>query len=265
MSKKKLIICITTIFILMICTIFIIYIVKNKDKQEEPTTNITEKKTDNKKEETNKEKTIKEDNKTTIEKEKIKEEVKEETKQETKENKDNKQNTNTTNNKNTNSNNPQQQQNNNNNNNSNTNTNTNTTPTPTPEPTPEPEPVITYYCPDGYSLEGTECTSIISADYVCPTDTHDYSSEDIPRDTYCVNLSEGYETEDSCPEGYGSLAIISLGAPTINKCFPLHKKIYVCNDGYNLNGTNCIRTINAEKEKTSIYYGCFFFFFFNNK
>ena len=32
MSKKKLIICITTIFILMICTIFIIYIVKNKDK-----------------------------------------------------------------------------------------------------------------------------------------------------------------------------------------------------------------------------------------
>lgn len=241
MSKKKLIICITIIFILMICTIFIIYIVKNKDKQEEPTTNITEKKTDNKKEETSKEKTIKEDNKTTIEKEKIKEEVKEETKQETKENKDNKQNTNTTNNKNTNSNNPQQQQQNNNN-----NSNTNTTPTPTPEPTPEPEPVITYYCPDGYSLEGTECTSIISADYVCPTDTHDYSSEDIPRDTYCVNLSEGYETEDTCPEGYGSLAIISLGAPTINKCFPLHKKIYVCNDGYNLNGTNCIRTINAE-------------------
>ena len=249
MSKKKLIICITTIFILMICTIFIIYKVKNKDKQEEPKTNITEKKTDNKKDETNKEKTIKEDNKTTIEKEEIKEEVKEEIKQETKENKDNKQNTNTTNNKNTNSNNPQQQNNNsNNNNNSNTNTNTNTnhTPTPTPDPTPDPEPVITYYCPDGYSLEGTECTSIISADYVCPTDTYDYSSEDIPRDTYCVNLSEGYETEDTCPEGYGSLAIISLGAPTINKCFPLHRKIYVCNDGYNLNGTNCIRTINAE-------------------
>ena len=245
MNKKKLIICITTIFILMICTIFIIYIVKNKDKQEEPITNITEKKTDNKKEETNKEKTIKEDNKSTIEKEKIKEEVKEETKQETKETKDNKQNTNTTNNKNTNSNN-QQQQNNNSNNNNNSNTNTNTNPTPTPEPTPEPEPVITYYCPDGYSLEGTECTSIISADYICPTDTHDYSSEDIPRDTYCINLSEGYETEDSCPEGYGSLAIISLGAPTVNKCFPLHRKIYVCNDGYNLNGTNCIRTINAE-------------------
>ena len=261
MSKKKLIICITTIFILMICTIFIIYIVKNKDKQEEPITNITEKKTDNKKEETNKEKTIKEDNKTTIEKEEIKEEVKEEIKQETIENKDNKQNTNTINqenkdninnnqstktnntNKNTNSNNQQQQ---NNNNNSNTNTNTNPTPTPTPDSTPEPEPVITYYCPDGYSLEGTECTSIISADYVCPTDTHDYSSEDIPRDTYCVNLSEGYETEDTCPEGYGSLAVISLGAPTINKCFPLHRKIYVCNDGYNLNGTNCIRTINAE-------------------
>ena len=50
MSKKKLIICITTIFILMILSIFIIYIIKNKDKQKEPITNITKKKTDNKKE-----------------------------------------------------------------------------------------------------------------------------------------------------------------------------------------------------------------------
>ena len=110
-------------------------------------------------------------------------------------------------------------------------------------------PVITYTCPEGYVLNGTKCTSTISSNYVCPPNTHDYGSADIPRDTYCINLSEGYEIDtDSCPSGYGILAIIGFGVPDKYKCFPLHNKIYVCDDGYQLNGTSCIKEIDASIE-----------------
>ncbi len=120
------------------------------------------------------------------------------------------------------------------------------------EPTEEVSPSnnikpITYSCPKGYNLNGTKCTITVAATYTCPDNTHDYSNDGIPRDTYCVNLSEGYYTEDTCPSGYGLLAEISLGSPTKYKCMPLHKKIYVCNSGYILNGTKCTKTINANK------------------
>lgn len=116
-------------------------------------------------------------------------------------------------------------------------------------PATNPEPVITYYCPDGYTLNNTTCTSTIAANYVCPPNTTDYSSNDIPGDTYCVNLSDGYDSDtDSCPDNYGVIAIISFGAPTYYKCLTLYKKIYTCNDGYTLNGTTCTKTINAQQK-----------------
>ncbi len=108
-------------------------------------------------------------------------------------------------------------------------------------PLPTPEPTITYYCPDGYALNNTTCTSTIAANYVCPSNTTEYTTK------YCVNLSDGYESEDgNCPENYGSIDIIGLGTPTIHKCLTLYEKTYTCDDGYVLDGTNCIKTINAQ-------------------
>lgn len=108
-------------------------------------------------------------------------------------------------------------------------------------PLPTLEPTITYYCPDGYILNNTTCTSTIAANYVCPSNTTEYTTK------YCVNLSDGYESEDgNCPENYGSIDIIGLGTPTIHKCLTLYEKTYTCDDGYVLDGTNCIKTINAQ-------------------
>ncbi len=122
----------------------------------------------------------------------------------------------------------------------------NNTPT-TQEPTPTPEPTITYYCPDGYTLSGNKCTHTVAANKGCPQNTHDYSNDGIPRDTYCVNLSDGYETEDnSCPSGYGIISVIGFGTPTTYKCLKLYKKVYTCENDYILNGTNCTKTIDAQ-------------------
>lgn len=130
--------------------------------------------------------------------------------------------------------------NNGNNNNQSFNNNDSSTPS-NDSPLPTPEPTITYYCPDGYVLNNTTCTSTIAANYVCPSNTTEYTTK------YCVNLSDGYESEDgNCPENYGSIDIIGLGTPTIHKCLTLYEKTYTCDDGYVLDGTNCIKTINAQ-------------------
>ena len=123
------------------------------------------------------------------------------------------------------------------------NTPVNNTPTtPVQEQPKEP----TYSCPEGYNLNGTICTQTIDANYECPENTHDFSDGIIPSNTYCINLSEGNPTEEeTCPEGYGRVKQISLGGPSTYNCFPLHKKEYKCNDGYNLNGDKCSKTINA--------------------
>ena len=61
---------------------------------------------------------------------------------------------------------------------------------------------ISYTCPDGYVLNGAICTSTMDAKYACSENTTDYSNEDIPKNTYCVNLSEAYDKPESgCPEG----------------------------------------------------------------
>ena len=117
--------------------------------------------------------------------------------------------------------------------NTNTNNNSNNTNT-TPKPT--------YSCPNGYTLSGTVCNSIINANLVCPSGTQDYTNG------YCINLSEGYEVEEStvCPEGYSNLRYTTIGAPDTYKCHPITQKIYTCPNGYSSYNTNkCIKTINA--------------------
>ena len=119
--------------------------------------------------------------------------------------------------------------------------------TPTASPVVEDKPKEpSYSCPDGYVLSGTTCTQTFDALYECPTNTTSFSDEDIPRDTYCINLSEGIKAEeDTCPSGYGKVMQISLGGPSTYYCYPLHIREYKCNDGYVLNNTYCIRTIDA--------------------
>lgn len=143
---------------------------------------------------------------------------------------------------NNNSSNTNNSNNSNNGNNNNQSFNNNDSSTPSKDSlVPTPKPTITYYCPDGYVLNNTTCTSTIAANYVCPSNTTEYTTK------YCVNLSDGYESEDgNCPENYGSLDIIGLGTPTIHKCLTLYEKTYTCDDGYVLDGTNCIKTINAQ-------------------
>ena len=105
---------------------------------------------------------------------------------------------------------------------------------------PPPEPVITYSCPEGYQLNGTQCIQTIAARRECPAGTTEYSN------TYCINLSEGSDSDsDSCPNGYGVLTIIGWGTPDTYQCFPLHEKMYVCDDGFQLNENQCIRLIQA--------------------
>ncbi len=237
MKNKKLLIFVPIIILVLICLIFIIYIVHNNNhKLNGQNSNIVENKNNNN--DNNKiDDSIDDSNKNANE-EIDKDDSINDTKTTTSVNTPKNNSSNNTSN-NTKANNQTK-----NSNNSSTNNN-NQTPTPTPNPTPTP--AITYYCPDGYNLVGTQCTSVISASYVCPENTTDFSTNDIPQNTYCVNLSEGYITEDVCPSGYGLIEIISLGGPTKNKCLPLHRKIYVCNDGYSLNGTNCSKTIDALK------------------
>ena len=154
-----------------------------------------------------------------------------------------KSNTNTTkstsqNNANKSSSTTQQNNKNNTNNNNNSNSNKNNTSTTTPEsPT---TPIITYSCPNGYTLNGTKCTTTIDANLVCPDNT----TESINNS--CINLSEGYETPtEECPSGYILIKIISIGVPDKYNCYPAHSKIYKCDNGYTLSNNKCTKTINA--------------------
>ena len=123
---------------------------------------------------------------------------------------------------------------------------TSTTTKTTTTTTNKTVPSVNYSCPDGYTLIDKNCISEIDANYVCPEGTHDYSNSDIPKNTYCINLDEGYETDtESCPSGFGMVKVISFGGPSKYSCFPLHKKIYTCPDEYNLNDKKCTKIIDA--------------------
>ncbi len=120
--------------------------------------------------------------------------------------------------------------------------------TPKEKPAPVETPTVTYTCPEGYTLEDVKCRQVISANHVCPEGTTDFSDENTPRDTYCVNLDEGYQSDsDSCPEGYGTIMQLGIGSPTIYRCIPLHLKIYTCSEGYTLEDKSCIKIIDATK------------------
>ncbi len=105
------------------------------------------------------------------------------------------------------------------------------------------EPVVTYSCPDGYNLNGSTCTSIVSASLECAEGSHHFSDGNVSG---CIIFSEGFESENgSCPGGYGTLKQISFGADDKYYCYPVHSEIYNCPDGYSLSGDSCVSSVAA--------------------
>ena len=111
-------------------------------------------------------------------------------------------------------------------------------------------PKITYYCPSGYNLDNDKCISEINANRVCPNNSTAYSNDDIPRDTYCIDLNDNYTVEEneSCNSGYGKIMILGFGTPTTYTCSKLYTYIYTCEDGYTLNNNKCIKIIETNKK-----------------
>ena len=117
----------------------------------------------------------------------------------------------------------------------------------TPETPPE---TIKYTCPNGYNQIGTKCTHIMEANRKCPPNTTAYTDREIDRDRYCINQSEGIESDsEKCPYGYEVVRITNKGKPDKYYCYHLYEKIYTCEDGYDLSGTTCTKTIIANVEK----------------
>ena len=130
------------------------------------------------------------------------------------------------------------QQNNNNTSNNTSNNNNNNTSTTTPQ-TPT-TPTITYSCPNGYTLNGTKCTTTVDASLVCPDNTTESTNDS------CINLSEGYESQsEECPSGYIMIKMIGIGIPDKYMCHPAHSKVYRCESGYTLSNNKCTKTIDA--------------------
>lgn len=100
----------------------------------------------------------------------------------------------------------------------------------------------TYNCPDGYTLNGTTCTKTVLANYACPKGMTDAGGG-------CVNLSNGKVINDgeSCGDGYTMIDQNQSGGPTIHYCYLVQSKVYTCNEGYSLNGSNCVKHINATR------------------
>ena len=100
----------------------------------------------------------------------------------------------------------------------------------------------TLNCPSGYTLINNICSITVNANYVCPTDTHETSSDE------CVSFNGSIPSEnEECPPGYKAILMISFGSPDRYDCLPLYKKIYKCDDGYTLHDTNkCTKTVNPQ-------------------
>lgn len=129
----------------------------------------------------------------------------------------------------------------NNNKNTNTNTNNNNNTNNNPAPVTPPTQPVTYSCPDGFELQGTECYQVIAANHICANGMTSI-------DSGCINFSEGIETpEETCQNGYYGLSMISLGQPSKYYCYPIHEISFTCPDGYNLNGMYCTRIIPANR------------------
>ena len=220
---KKRIILISISFVLVILSIVLLFTkINNKVNVEDFSNNET---------------TIKKENPTTNSKDPI-------TFKDIDNKKEEKKDTNTNNNTSTNkSNNTSNTTNTNKTNNTNTNKNDNinnnsTNNNPTPVTPPKP---ITYSCPDGFELQGTDCYQTIAANHICANGMTSI-------DSGCINFSEGIETpEETCQNGYYGLSMISLGQPSKYYCYPIHEISFTCPEGYNLNGMNCTRIIPANR------------------
>ena len=105
----------------------------------------------------------------------------------------------------------------------------------------------TYYCPNGYKLDGTKCIISKEAEYKCPSGMTEIKYNGISEDKNCINLSEeNIKPEGGCPAGtYEIHQIGFMGTPDLYKCYTFYNKVYVCDDGYTLNNKTCIKTINA--------------------
>ena len=112
--------------------------------------------------------------------------------------------------------------------------------TPDPEPV-TPTPTIEYTCPNGYTINGNKCTITTNATLQCPEGTVEGGEP-----SGCFKFSEGIEVEGTtCPAGQVGLTIIGWGTPDKYMCHPSYNKVYVCEDGYEINGTKCTKTIDA--------------------
>ena len=117
------------------------------------------------------------------------------------------------------------------------NNSTNNNPTSVTPPTQS----VTYSCPDGFELQGTECYQTISANHICADGMSSI-------DSGCISFNEGIESPDeTCPNGYYGLMMISFGNPNKYYCYPIHEISFSCPDGYNLNNMYCTRVISANR------------------
>ena len=213
---KKRIILISISFVLVILSLFLLFIKINNKVNVEDFSN---------------EKTIKKENPTTNSKDPI-------TFKDIDNNKEEKKDTNT----NTTNNNSNSTSTNNTNSNKNTNTNNNNSTNNNPTPVTPPTKPVTYSCPEGFELQGTDCYQTIAANHICANGMTSI-------DSGCINFSEGIETpEETCQNGYYGLSMISLGQPSKYYCYPIHEISYSCPDGYNLNGMNCTKVIPANRD-----------------
>ena len=116
------------------------------------------------------------------------------------------------------------------------NNSTNNNPTPV-----TPPKSITYSCPDGFELQGTDCYQTFAATHICANGMTSI-------DSGCINFSEGIETpEETCQNGYYGLSMISLGQPSKYYCYPIHEISFTCPEGYNLNNMLCTKVIPANR------------------
>lgn len=212
---KKRIILISISFVLVILSLFLLFTKINNKVNVEDFSN---------------EKTIKKENPTTNSKDPI-------TFKDIDNNKEEKKASNTNNNTSTNN----STSTNNTNSNKNTNTNNNNSTNNNPTPVTPPTKPVTYSCPDGFELQGTDCYQTIAANHICANGMTSI-------DSGCINFSEGIETpEETCQNGYYGLSMISLGQPSKYYCYPIHEISFSCPDGYNLNGMNCTKVIPANR------------------
>lgn len=116
------------------------------------------------------------------------------------------------------------------------NNSTNNNPTPVTPPKP-----ITYSCPEGFELQGTDCYQTFAATHICANGMSSI-------DSGCISFSEGIESPDeTCPNGYYGLTMISFGNPNKYYCYPIHEISFTCPDGYNLNNMLCTKVIPANR------------------